>query len=446
MPRFEIQYEERRYACSVLLPHALVAVSYEAKRLDCRSRLLLNISKYESEIGRFHDSHQHAVQTFEAALDAHGDLSVETFHIKTQISITLLKLGKYDESFKLLHEIMGNTIPIDELMKDMEDLGKARSSSLKSLTLRQGNAGFAAIQQALDQHRACHGMPSMIQFLVGLALAAHVEGKSEESENMYRQVLQKSTEFYGENHPETFSHMDMLAGHLMRTEKTAEAVQLFRQATLGRQSFFGMENPLTMQSRVNLADALCFEDNFVEAEVVGSGTLEYYLRTFGLEHDHAVKALGVYMRIIIGGGVGNINEANELLRLHSLSEDNVSAEVTSTLVSSYLARGNPLEAEQILCKGVEDLQERGGQENPEISLLWENLAECLEKQGKLEAAEGYCRRSLELYDRAQGENFEGIKRCLSSLSSILEKQVDLRPDKKQKYYELVVRKFRMGLI
>ena len=406
MPEFKTEHEERRYACSVFLPHALIVVSYEAKRPDCRYLLLLNMSKYEVELGRYQDSYQHAVQSCEAALEAYGDLSIEALTIKSHMSITLSKLGKYDEGKKLSDEVKGI---VEDLCKANKEDEAYHISSLGTV-LRQENAGFAAIQQALDHHQAYYGMHSAIHTFGTQAGYAFVEGKYEESENLYRQALRKSTEFYGENHRQTWFYMSKFAELLEKTKRTAEAVQLHRQVALGRESFYGMEHPVTMESRVKLAKALSSDDNFVEAEVFRRGTVEYYLRTFGLEHQQTLIAIAVFLRILLK--VGNFDEADGLRRIFALHEDNVSADVTSTLVSSYLARGNPLEAEQILYKGVKDVQERVGQEHPENIILWDNLAECLEKQEKLEAAEGYWRRSLELYERVQGENSVGCKHMI----------------------------------
>ena len=417
MPRFESEHDERRHACSVLLPHAMIVVSYETKRLDCRSLLLLNMSRYEVELGRYQDSHQHAVQSYEASLETHGDLSLETLERKFQIAKTLLNIGESDESTNFM----------DKFSKGLEDLRKANNELDAAFTstpdfkiLEQEDPGLAAIQQAFDLDQAYSGTPSAIRTLSILAKAAQREGKCEKSECLYRQTLRKSTEFFGENHPETFKYMNELGHFLSQKEITAEAVQLYRQAIRGRQSIYGMEHPLTMESYKELASALYYEGNLVEAEVLGRRVVDYSLRIFGIKSQRTSSAMVLLTEIV--EELGKLDEAEELTYMASIHLEDITADVTSTFSSSYLARDNPFEAEQILRKGVEILRGRGGQEQPESLLLWKQLARCLEKQEKWEAAEGYWRRILEVYEHLDGDNYVSALKHYLRLSRTLLKQ------------------------
>ena len=351
MPRFHVQHEETRHACSVLLPHAMIVVTYESKRLDCQSLLLRNMSEYEIELGRYQDSYQHAVQSFEASLEAHGDLSIETLQRKIQITRALTRLGKSDEARKLMDEAKNEIECIRKANKEGE-LDAAYNSTSDILNLAEENSRHAAIQHFLDQYQAYLEMPMLIRYLATEAEVALIDGKCEESERLFRQALRRSTEFFGEDHPENFTYMNKVGQSLKMQKRSAEAVQLYRQAIRGRQSIYGMEHPLTMECYRELALALCHEGALVEAEVLGRRVVDYSLRTFGMKSMHTASAMFVLSNIV--GELGNLDEAIELSLMVGLIQD-TPANDNSTRAWKYLARGNPSEAEQMLCKAVEKL-------------------------------------------------------------------------------------------
>ncbi|KAL8741863.1 MAG: hypothetical protein Q9184_008333, partial [Pyrenodesmia sp. 2 TL-2023] len=162
MPK-TVKDEEKRRACSILFPHARIAVSYESRRLDCRSLLLLKISTYEELLGRYQDCYQHAVQAYEESIEAHGKTSKKTLACKMRVAMAVAYLGKRDEASRLLKECQTtvNRFPI----RGSEEAKKAKSAYRSASTMfnlldedserSTAAAAFTLLQEALEWYRAC---------------------------------------------------------------------------------------------------------------------------------------------------------------------------------------------------------------------------------------------------------------------------------------------------
>ncbi len=417
MPEFGIE-QEKRHTCSVLLPHAATVVSYESKELDCRSLLLLKMSKYESELGRYKDSYQHAVQSYEESLEAHGEGAYGTLIRKLQIGDTLNKLGKYDDGRKVTEE--GEKGVQDLPTSNVDKAITALKSAFELLKFGQEDAVFAGFQRALDLFRACSDTPWVLYCLGAQAKWAMSKGKIEKSESLLRQALQESVSVYGKNHVESLKCMNDVGMLVQEQGRWAEAARLHRLVLRGREEIYGMEHPSSIESVKNLAMALRGEGNLVEAEVLGRRLLIYRQQTLGLDNmDTMFARIELYNTL---RRLGRWEEAIELCHMMRPNSMDAPAATTSDIASMSVDGRSVLVIEHLLRRATESLQKYSAHEYPSNLRFLDEFAQILEKQEEWEEAEGFRRRILILNEHHRGKDCVGTTFYHKRLAIILSKQ------------------------
>lgn len=190
MPDLNLEGEEKRHACSILLPHARVVISYESRRLDCRSLLLLRMSSYEEWCGKYQDCYQHAVQACEESVEAHGETSKETLRCKIGVLRALLQIRRVDEAQKVLEECktIADRFPINRLEEVSEAETARKTASVVSSALEQDPgqkaAAFALYQEydramVFDRFRASSNKEMEVDCLLSQASIAMDAGRLE---------------------------------------------------------------------------------------------------------------------------------------------------------------------------------------------------------------------------------------------------------------------------
>ncbi|KAI9714139.1 MAG: hypothetical protein M1812_006467 [Candelaria pacifica] len=260
MPCFNPTEKEpgKRATCSILLPHATIAVSYESKRADCRIILLMKMSAYESDLGRYLESYQHAAQSLHDSM-----ILAET---TVQDPLRLPDLGL---------EAVGDSLTFD--LSPGEEVAAFRSG-FKLFERGDNDAAFANFQRSLDLYQELSDSINVVLCLGMQAKIMWSMKKYKEAENLYRQALQKSITIYGENHEFVCSCMDTLGRYLRKRGKTAEAVQYHRLALRGWEDIYGLHHPRTMECIGLLTMSLWSDgnsDELDEARILHGRMLRY---------------------------------------------------------------------------------------------------------------------------------------------------------------------------
>lgn len=396
MPIFDRQEEHMRHRCSILLPHARIAVSYETKRLNFRSILLLKMSQYEEDLGRYQECYQHAMQSYEESVEAFGEDSIETQNCKLMLVIALRNTGRDDEAKKLA----------EELYKECEtrelDQKDEATAALNSAIILQRNKepvlqdlAFALLQKALDRFKACSNNMKAHDCLYHQARILEEQGKIEESESLYRHTLQISREVFGDKHPEVFERMFDVGLIVQKQGKFKQAEQFHRLVLEGRDGIYGTEHPDTMESKQHLAEALREQGHFVEAESLGSQSAKYMQQHLGWHHNKTRLAMSNLTIILYK--MGRLREAKALHVLLKFHSGLVPAAFGTNHGSIPFNKDNLSEAEKLLRKALDDAQEKNGDTHPDTIILSERLAECLEMQERRDEIAEICRK-FELHE------------------------------------------------
>ena len=400
MPELSFEAMETQNSCAVLLPHATIAVSYESKKLEHRSLLLYKMSLYEYAFGRYQDACQHALQSCEESLKVHGETSSKTLKRKLHLARTMLGVGKDDERQKLMKELKG------EIENSRSDVNKPeanvayRSAHELWETGRQ-DAAFRGFQRALTLYQAVHDPEAVILCLNRLADIAKTEGQLEESESLYRRAMQESINTYPENHPEIFVAMNNVGRCVQQRGRIAEAGEFFRLILRGKDEAYGMRHPETIEAMRQLMENLKQESKLDEAEILARRILEFNLEKRELDHPNTKLAVSNLSSIL--WDLKRVQEAIEVDDIIFLTIKDVPTRDLVRRACMLSTQGNLLEAEHMYRKALEKSQEQLGHDHPDNLDLLKNLADCLEKQDKWEAAEVQRRQILEFHEKNRGE-------------------------------------------
>ncbi|KAL8881160.1 MAG: hypothetical protein Q9192_007860, partial [Flavoplaca navasiana] len=400
MPKLDIKGEERRHACSILLPHARHVVSYDTKKLDCRSRLLLKISFHEGWLGRNQDCYQHALQAYEDSLQAHGEMSEEALDCKHMVMLARANLNRYEKAARLQEEIEPS---VTGQLKEAEIAYNSACRILLQEPEREATA-FAFLQAALDRFRARFDHERVRDCLHMQAAIAKHQGRADESENLYRQALRVSGGVFGEYHSPVLMHI-LKMGNTVQEHRFAEIVQLLRSTAGGKEAIYGMDNPRTMERKGYLASVLDRTGHLAEAESLGRRVLKYSQRNLRSHHwlTHMVtKNLIVTLRKL-----RRPEEAEQMDRMLMFNFRIAPMAFGTDSASISFTPANLFHAEQMLHKALAKSQEQIGPEHPDNFLKLYLLAECLEFQNKWEGAEKYRRKCLEILEQIRGKESLG---------------------------------------
>lgn len=216
------------------------------------------------------------------------------------------------------------------------------------------------------------------------------QGKFQQAEQLLREAL---TLQKGEHHDLQQANILHNLGQLLYLRKEYhEAEQTFLQVLSIREKVLGLENPLTLLSRMGLG-------------TVYHGTEQ---------HDRAESVLADVLRV-----------ATELYGNHHP----LVAETTANLGAVLIAQNRLDEAIATYRHAIQSYKTMMGQDHPNIALLWGNIGTALHRIGSLAAAEEALRHAIDIDRRHYGDNHHAVATHLMGLGNILR-------DKKQ-YAEAV---------
>jgi len=145
----------------------------------------------------------------------------------------------------------------------------------------------------------------------------------------------------------------MLANILLDDGRPQEAEQVYREILAKQETTFGSDNPLTTMNRYNLARALQKQGKYAEALPLAAETVDKRIRTLGATHSDTLNA-----RNLLGTcykGAGDLSQAILVLS-EALKDCQATADIpkrTAWLITNNLAEalakaGRSAEAETLL--------------------------------------------------------------------------------------------------
>ncbi len=224
-----------------------------------------------------------------ARMDEFSNRPLVEAQLRQTLGTTYRELGAYEEAG--VHLVQAHALY-------REHLGDRHTLTIA--TLREVAANQQAVEQVEEAERTLRAALALnpneelrLQILEDLAYNMRVAGKLEDSEKLYRQVLDGRRKLLGDSHIDVAAVMINL-GMLYSAEGLAkydEAEPLLIAGFNLTQELLGPEHPNTIRSLHNLA--ALYEDmgRFEEALPLMERDLVLAERVFGAEHDSTLKAI-----------------------------------------------------------------------------------------------------------------------------------------------------------
>ena len=201
------------------------------------------------------------------------------------------------------------------------------------------------------------------------------------------------------------------------------AQQHFQRAFDLRCEQLGKDDPLTLSTMADVADALQNASKLAEAEALGAEVLTRFTRVLGAEHLDTIRAMDSLAYTYRYEGKFSEAEtlqkrAIALRRRVQGSENPEFFEPASNLVAIYLRRGQLAEAEALIVPILATQTRLLGPDHPSTLTSMNNLAVVYRDEGKLAEAEQLQRQALAGRTRVLGAEHPNTLMSMSNLASV----------------------------
>ncbi|MCJ1230397.1 hypothetical protein MMC12_007071 [Toensbergia leucococca] len=274
--------------CERLLPHAQKVLEYECISKDDRSHratLLVSVSRFNMEQGRYDSAHQTASEAYDIRQRLFGKSAFVTIESLNRLARVLFLQGKYKAAEKMNmralreHEkMLGVEHPftltsVTSLASVLDHQGRyeaAEKMSIRALTLREKILGA----EHLDTLTSVNNLASVLDH----------QGKYEAAEEMYLRALRGYEKMLGAEHPGTLITVNNLAAILDHQGNYEAAEKMYLRALKGHEKVLGAEHPDTLTTVNNLAIFFYEQGNYEVAEEMYLRALNGREKTLGADH------------------------------------------------------------------------------------------------------------------------------------------------------------------
>jgi eukaryotic-like serine/threonine-protein kinase len=148
-------------------------------------------------------------------------------------------------------------------------------------------------RERLAIHEKVHGPldPDTIGALGDVAFDEYHLQRTAKALELYKEVVERSRRAFGPNHPQTLQVETRLADLMTDTGHPDEAIPLLQEVTVKETRVFGPDHPETLKGQYRLAVALDNAHEGAQAEAVLLPLLEQYKRILGLDNLSSLDAL-----------------------------------------------------------------------------------------------------------------------------------------------------------
>ena len=266
--------------------------------------------------------------------------------------------------------------------------------------------------------------PATLSCRMNLAIALNHQGKYGEAEQENRDTLAIQERVVGRDHEDTLLTRINLANTLRDQGKYDEAVQEYRATLPAMERVIGMEDRLTLASRNNLAAALGAQGKYEEAVQENRAVLAILERTVGTEHVESLEArndlaVALYR---LGDCAMAEHEHRAVLAIRERvlgAEHPKTLESRNNLFATLEAQDKHAEAEKEQRTVLAIRARVLGAEHPKTLESRNNLAATLISQKKNNEAETELRKLLPIEQRVLGSENPITLKSLANLASAL---------------------------
>jgi CHAT domain-containing protein/Tfp pilus assembly protein PilF len=258
-------------------------------------------------------------------------------------------------------------------------------------------------------------------------LELYQQGKYNEAIPLAKKALAIFKKILGDNHPNTATSLNNLAGLYESQGKYSEAETLYQQALAIIKAQLGDNHPVTAKSLNNLAALYESQGKYSEAEPIYKQALAIWQQQLGdndLDTTASLNNLaGLYE------SQGKYSEAETLyqqalaIRKKQLGDNHPdTAKSLNNLAALYESQGKYSEAETLYQQALAIRKKQLGDNHPDTAKSLNNLAVLYESQGKYSEAETLYQQALTIRKKQLGDNHPDTAKSLNNLAALYESQ------------------------
>jgi len=227
--------------------------------------------------------------------------------------------------------------------------------------------------------------------VMGAAALAASQGRTDEAERMYREVLEARTRVLGPDHGDTLGAMNSVAMLLAATGRFTEAEDLYQRVIDGAERALGPTHRNALKTRFNLAQAVFQAGRYEEALTLLTRTLAVQRDALGPRHVDIADSLQMVATVNARLGHADLAadqfaEAIDMLSGLLSPEHQFVLQLRSERGACLMQLSRYAEAEEELQCAVRGLMTPAKAPSPSAARAVERLAACREAQGRTEAA------------------------------------------------------------
>jgi tetratricopeptide (TPR) repeat protein len=259
------------------------------------------------------------------------------------------------------------------------------------------------------------------------ALALLADGRYNESEELFVQVVDMSKSALGDEHPDTLTQMANLAVTYRNQGRWKEAKELATQVMEKRKVVLGSEDPDTLASMANVALILWNQGELEKAKSLGVQVLHTRLRVLGSENTDTLSSMAnlavTYMDLGQWNEAGKLNKEVVEKRTKVLGlEDRDTLLSMGNQARILFQQGRRKEAEDMFVQVVKVSTDVLGEEHPDTLGNMANLALVRMEQEQWEKATELAAKVMEIRKRVLGEKHPDTLTSLDNLAFMYWKQ------------------------
>jgi hypothetical protein len=377
------------------------------------------------------------------------------------LAATLAEADGLDEDEAIRHAALGLRQALDSSLADdagtrqygvhnlvlhtlrRHDPDPARQAALAAPLTRVLRTAFAARAADIRQHadltplvvhaqaRANQAADAETLELAGwLGRYEYQSGRYRAAEGWYEQQRQGQVANLGEEHPDTLTSLNNLAGTLRAQGDLAGARALQEKVLEARRRVLGEEHPDTLTSMGNLASTLRAQGDLAGARALQEKVLEAHRRVLGEEHPDTLISLNNLASTLWNqgdlAGARALQEKELEICRRVLGEEHPDTLISlNNLASTLWNQGDLAGARALEEKVLEARRRLLGEEHPDTLTSMNNLAGTLWNQGDLAGARTLQEKVLEARRRVLGEAHPATLTSMNNLAGTLRAQGDL---------------------
>jgi tetratricopeptide (TPR) repeat protein len=263
--------------------------------------------------------------------------------------------------------------------------------------------------------------PDTLASMANLAVIYSEQGREDEAEKLKVQVIEIRKEKLGADHPDTLASMANLAVTYSQQGRQDKAEKLKVQVMEIQKEKLGVDHPSTLTSMANLAVTYSQQDREDEAEKLMSQVIEIQKERLGADHPETLASIANLA--VTYSKQGREDEAEKLkLQVMEIQKEKLGADHPDTLTSmanlavTYSEQGRQDKAEKLMSQVIEIQKEKLGADHPSTLTSMANLAFMWKGQGQDMEAISLMTECVQRQQHALGVNHPNSISCSMALA------------------------------